>query len=112
VTAASDSSKRASRAHRLVPVMDNAGWWEVYEMSAIVFEQVKELATRLSPADRARIVEWLEATLSDESGTPAPTALRRSLYGLCADLGLRLTDKDIEESRREMWSNFPHEDIV
>jgi hypothetical protein len=38
--------------------MDNAGWSEVYEMSDIEFEQVKELATRLSPADRARLVEW------------------------------------------------------
>jgi len=85
---------------------------EVQDMSDIVLEQVKQLAAKLSPAERARLVERFEATLSDESGAPAPTAPRRSLYGLCADLGPGLTDKDIEEVWREMRSNFPHEDIV
>ncbi|MCP9493158.1 MAG: DUF2281 domain-containing protein [Pyrinomonadaceae bacterium MAG19_C2-C3] len=37
---------------------------------------------------------------------------RRSLRGLWADLGLEVTAEDIDEARREMWSNFPHEDIL
>jgi hypothetical protein len=81
-------------------------------MSDIVFEQVKELATRLSPAEKARLIEWLEATLGDEHAAPAAVTPPRSLYGLCADLGPGPTDEDIEEVRREMWSNFPHKDIA
>jgi hypothetical protein len=85
---------------------------EVQDRSDTVLEQVKQLAAKLFPAERAHLVEWLEATLSDESGAPAPTAPRHSLYGLCADLCPGPTDKDIEGVRREMWSNFPHEDIA
>jgi hypothetical protein len=36
---------------------------------------------------------------------------RRSLKGLWADLGVRITEEDIAEARREMWENFPREDI-
>ena len=81
-------------------------------MSDVVLEQVKELATGLSPAEKARLIEWLEATLDEEGAAPAPPTPSRSLYGLCADLGLGPTDEDIEEVRHEMWSNFPPENIV
>jgi hypothetical protein len=81
-------------------------------MSDIVFEQVKELATRLSPAEKAQLIEWLEATLGEEGTAPAPPTPSRSLYGLCADLGPGATDEDIEEVRREMWSNCPHQGIA
>lgn len=37
---------------------------------------------------------------------------RRSIKGLCADLNLSITEEDIAEARRAMWSNFPREDIV
>ena len=76
-------------------------------MSDIVFEQVKELAARLSPAEKARLIEWLEATLGEEGAAPAPPTPSRSLYGLCADLGPGPTDEDIEEVRQLMWSSFP-----
>jgi hypothetical protein len=93
--------------HGFMLVTDKAEWCEVHEMSDIVFEQVKELATRLSLAEKARLIEWLEATLSEEGAAPAPPTPSRSLYGLCADLGPGPTDEDIEEVRQLMWSNFP-----
>ena len=34
---------------------------------------------------------------------------RRSLLGLCADLGVTVTEEDIAEARKEMWGNFPRE---
>lgn len=34
---------------------------------------------------------------------------RRSLLGLWA--GVRVSDEDIDEARREMWDNFPREDV-
>lgn len=36
---------------------------------------------------------------------------RRSLKGLWADLGVQITEEDIEKVRREMWSGFPRKDI-
>lgn len=82
-------------------------------MSDTTLERVKQLATRLSPAEKTRLVTWLEATLGDEATEDIPTpAPRQSLYGLCADLGPGPTDEDIEEVRRDMWTNFPREDIA
>lgn len=37
---------------------------------------------------------------------------RRSSRGLWADLGIDITDEDIEDARREMWARFPREDIA
>jgi hypothetical protein len=36
---------------------------------------------------------------------------RRSLKGLCADLQIEITEKDIAQARRELWNNFPREII-
>lgn len=36
---------------------------------------------------------------------------RRSLKGLCANLGITITEADISEARQEMWGNFPKEDF-
>ena len=40
-----------------------------------------------------------------------PRQPRRSLEGLWADLGIQITEEDIAEARREMWGNFPREDV-
>ncbi|MGL5833348.1 MAG: hypothetical protein ACRC1Z_08965 [Waterburya sp.] len=33
------------------------------------------------------------------------------MKGLCADLKIQITEKDIAQVRREMWGNFPREII-
>lgn len=35
----------------------------------------------------------------------------KSVEGLWADLGISLSAEEIEENQREMWKNFPREDI-
>ncbi|MCC5636563.1 DUF2281 domain-containing protein [Nostoc sp. CHAB 5844] len=35
----------------------------------------------------------------------------RSVRGLCADLAVDITEKDITQARQEMWGNFPR-DII
>jgi hypothetical protein len=35
----------------------------------------------------------------------------RSVKGLWADLGVSLSAEEIDENQREMWKNFPREDI-
>ncbi|MBI5198960.1 MAG: hypothetical protein HZA09_02975 [Nitrospirae bacterium] len=34
---------------------------------------------------------------------------RRGLKGLWANLGIKITEKDITDVRKEMWGNFPEE---
>jgi hypothetical protein len=36
---------------------------------------------------------------------------RHNPIGLCADLGEHIIAEEIDEARREMWSNFPRDDI-
>ncbi len=81
-------------------------------MSDATLEQVKRLATTLSPAEKTRFAQWLTETSGEEVDTPVLAKPHHSLYGLCADLGPSPTDEDIEEIRREMWANFPREDIA
>ncbi len=71
-------------------------------------EEVVALALNLSPLDKARLVEQVTAALEDD---PSPTEKRpnRSLRGLWA--GVSISEEDIAEARREMWGNFPREDI-
>lgn len=35
----------------------------------------------------------------------------RSVKGLWSDLKIDLTEEDISQARKEMWGNFPREDI-
>jgi len=72
------------------------------------FDEVAALAERLSPQDRARLIAQVAKTLQRD--IPAQ-ASRRSLYGLWAD-AVNISAADIDEARREMWGNFPREDIV
>ena len=43
---------------------------------------------------------------------PAGEPLRRSILGLCADLGPAPSADDIDEARREMWSAFPRNSVA
>lgn len=74
------------------------------------FDQVMALAQTLSPLDKVRLVEQVMAILEQElkAANPKP---RRSLLGILAEYGHAPSAEDIDEARREMWGNFPHEDI-
>jgi hypothetical protein len=73
-------------------------------------EQALALASNLSPIEKVRLVEQVMATLERELKQQNKQP-KHSLYGLCADLGTAPSAEDIDEVRREMWSNFPREDI-
>ena len=46
--------------------------------------------------------------LQAESATKPPF---RNIEGLWANLGVSLSAEEIDENQREMWRNFPREDI-
>lgn len=73
-------------------------------------EQIVTLALSLSPLDKVRLVEQVIATLEQDlkEANPKP---RRSLLGILAPYGSAPSAEEIDEARREMWGNFPREDI-
>ncbi len=81
-------------------------------MSDALYNQVKSIAAQLTPLEMVRLAGWLEAAadlgLREAGQTPQATHLK-DLYGDWSDV--HVTDEDIEEVRRDMLANFPHEDI-
>lgn len=68
-------------------------------------EIVLEKLRGLPPEKQKEVLEFVES-LKPDGDTKKPL---RSLEGLCADLGIRITEEDIAEARREMWGNFPRD---
>lgn len=62
----------------------------------------------LSPDKQQQLLDFAEF-LEYKS---IPKRPRVSSKGLWANLGIDITEADIDEARREMWSNFPREDIL
>ncbi|MEO8611137.1 MAG: hypothetical protein ABI690_24790 [Chloroflexota bacterium] len=80
-------------------------------MSSSYVEEILNLSEKLSRQEKFELVERILEELKDidkETKKPQP---RRSLLGLAADLGPAPSAEDIDEARREMWGNFPREDI-
>ena len=79
-------------------------------LEAEAFNQAVEMVSKLSPLAQMKIIqkviENLEATVMETDSTP-----RKNWYGFLADLGSAPSTDDIDETRREMWANFPREDI-
>ncbi len=76
----------------------------------MTYEEVLEQAQQLSPIDKARLMEVLGASLYRDLAQPAADPQpNRSLLGIWEDVNI--SAEDIAEARREVWGNFPREDI-
>ena len=73
------------------------------------FDDALAVVEKLSPLEKIKLLEKLASSL--EQDWPEPKKPRRSLYGIFADLGDAPSAEEIDEARREMWGNFPREDI-
>jgi hypothetical protein len=76
----------------------------------VTLEEALDLVKQLSPVDKARLIERIVPDIEREL-TAIPPIPRKSLWGLCADLGPAPSAEDIDQARREEWANFPREDI-
>jgi hypothetical protein len=74
------------------------------------FDEILERVTSMPLQTRVRFVERVQATvdrdLAEQDDTP-----KQSFYGIAADLGSAPSAEDIDDVRREVWANFPREDI-
>ncbi|MBW4591373.1 MAG: hypothetical protein KME46_00230 [Brasilonema angustatum HA4187-MV1] len=69
-------------------------------------QEVLKQALQLSTVDKVRLIEQIapeiERELIDNPSTP-----RKSLWGLCADLGQAPSQSEIDAARTQEWANFP-----
>jgi hypothetical protein len=77
-----------------------------------IFEEVLSLVRQLTPGQKLRLIEAIVPDLEEPfhraEGGGKPL---RSLYGLWKDFGMSISAEEIDKARREMWENFPREDI-
>lgn len=82
-------------------------------MSDVLYNQIKSIASQLTPMEMVRLAGWLEAAAADiglrEVGQSPKSTHLKDLYGDWLDV--HVTDEDIEAVRRDMLASFPHEDI-
>ncbi len=67
----------------------------------VTLEEVLSLARRLSPVDKIRLVQQIAPEV--ERTAIGQAVKRKSLLGLCADLGPAPSAEDIDQARREAW---------
>jgi len=65
-------------------------------------------AVRALPTEKQQEILSRAARLRDEFVEKKPF---KSVRGLWADLGISLSSGEIEENQRDMWKNFPRDDI-
>ncbi|MEA3345129.1 MAG: hypothetical protein U9Q78_02610 [Chloroflexota bacterium] len=80
------------------------------EEGAITLEQVVLLARRLPPLEKIHLIEQMVPDIKRDM-LKQQSLKRKSLLGLCADLGPAPTSEEIDEIRHEMWTGFPRKDI-
>ena len=68
-------------------------------------EQVLEKLRDLPPEKQKEVLDFVDF-LKQKNGSKKPL---KSLLGLWSDLNIHITEEDIAEARREMWSNFPRD---
>jgi hypothetical protein len=76
------------------------------EISVTIEEEILEKVRTLPPAKKTEVLEYVSGL---EVGKRPPF---KSPKGILADLDFTLTEEDLAEARREMWANFPHDDIA
>jgi len=80
------------------------------EGGTVTLEQVVSLARRLPPLEKVRLIEQMAPEIERDMLGQRPVK-RKSLLGLCADLGPAPSAEEINEIRHEMWAGFPREDV-
>jgi hypothetical protein len=76
----------------------------------VTLEEVLKQVKQLSLVDKVRLIERVAPEIERELMIDKPSP-RKSLWGLCADLGVAPSADQINQARQEEWANFPREDL-
>jgi hypothetical protein len=71
------------------------------------WEMIAQKAKELPPEKQRQVLDFVDFVRVRSCGTRP----LRSPEGLWADMGFDITEEDIARARREMWGNFPREDV-
>jgi hypothetical protein len=69
-------------------------------------EAILEKVRSLPPEKKAEVLQFLSGL---EAGGHPPF---RSPKGVLSDLSFTITEEDLAEARREMWSGFPRNNVA
>jgi len=99
---------RESTQARGTALQEHAQQYLAGEQTQTNLQAALALARQLSPSEKAQLVEQIVPDLARALQARPPTP-RKSLRRLWR--GVVITELDIAKARREMWGNFPREDI-
>lgn len=71
-------------------------------------DEVFALVRQLPTLDQIKLIERIAPEIEHALRHPQPVS-RKSLWGLCADLGTAPAETDIDAARQEAWGSFPRE---
>ena len=71
-------------------------------------QKITQTAAELPPDEQRELLDFAEFLRLRCEPKRMPL---RSIGGLCEDLGIDISAEEIDAARREMWGNFPREDI-
>jgi len=71
---------------------------------------VLKMLRKLPPRERLKVIS--QALPEIEQSLSENVRAYKSLRGLWKDLLPSVSEKEIDDARREMWKDFPREDIV
>lgn len=75
------------------------------------YEAALSLIMELSPAEKQQLLEQVAVALRENKVAEQSKPQRSPWAGICADLGPAPSAEEIDEVQRDMWKNFPREDI-
>ena len=70
-------------------------------------QAIQEIVHELPPDKQREVFDYVSRLQTKNTKKPP----FKSIEGLWAGLGVSLSAEEIDENRREMWRNFPREDI-
>lgn len=79
-------------------------------MSSNLVKEIAAKAATLPLEQQHAALQYIESLAAQQQTSNEPPK-RQSMLGAFAYMGLDVTSEDIDEVRREMWRNFPREDI-
>jgi hypothetical protein len=72
-------------------------------------EEVLGFVKQLSLVDKVRLIERVAPEIERDLKTTQKIP-KRSLWGICSNLGTSPSADQIDQTRHEVWANFPRED--
>ena len=101
-----DDVSEDTRSSYWMSVQDIPHRMESMKTSPAIEQALFEKHRILTPDKQQEVLEFA-ASLEGKGSQDQPQA---SFIGMYSDQGVHITDEDIADARREMWSSFPRED--